>query len=82
MLLPCFDAFEDGDRFAIAIDPDAAGSAMLAEAEVNFAAIHAQHGMIPFGDRLSLADDVVADQGAAEAVGCCYWGSCRAPVDR
>ena len=69
MLKPRFDAFEDGYRLAIAIDPDAAGSALLADAEFHFCAIHAQDRMIPLGHRLGLAHDVVANQGAAKAIG-------------
>ncbi len=68
MLLPRLKAFEDGDRLAIAIDPDAAGSAVLADAEVNFVAIHAQNRMIMLRDGLRLADDVMSDHGAAEAI--------------
>ncbi len=65
MLLPRLKAFEDGDRLAIAIDPDAAGSAVPADAEVYFCAIHAQNRMIMLRDGLRLADDVMSDHGAA-----------------
>ena len=69
MLLPRLNPFEDSDRLAIAIDPDAAGPTMLADAKVNFAAIHAQDRVIPMGNRFGFANDVMTDHGAAEAVG-------------
>ena len=69
MLLPRLNAFKHSHRRAIAIDPDATGPAMFADAKVDLAAVHAQDRMIPLGDRLGFANDVVADHGATEAVG-------------
>ena len=67
-LLPCFDAFKDGNPFALAIDPDAAGTPLFTDAQVDFSAIHTQHRMIPLGDGFCFSYDIVADQGATEAV--------------
>ena len=38
-------------------------------ADFNFRAIHAQDRMIPLGDGFGFTDDVMPDQGAAEAIG-------------
>ena len=57
--LSCFNALEHRDWRSLAIDPDAAGTPLFTDAQVDFCAIHMQHRMIPLGDGFGFSHDIV-----------------------
>ena len=52
----------------VAINPSAAGTAGGAVIERYWRAVHTQRGVVPAVDRLSVANDIVADQRTTKSI--------------